>query len=86
MLNSKKTGLALGSLAALLHLLWSLLIALGVGQSWIDWVMKIHMVKDTHTLLPFSLASAVTLIIVAFVIGNAVGYLFAHIWNKIQEK
>ena len=44
------------------------------------------MVKDTHTLLPFSLASAVTLIIVAFVIGNAVGYLFAHIWNKIQEK
>jgi thiamine transporter ThiT len=85
-LNPQKVGLALGSLVGLLHFLWSVLIALGVGQALVDWIYEVHMIEvSTVNVLPFSLSSAVVLVVVTFVIGNVVGYLFASIWNKVQE-
>ncbi|OGL62691.1 hypothetical protein A3C09_02305 [Candidatus Uhrbacteria bacterium RIFCSPHIGHO2_02_FULL_47_44] len=84
-LNTQKTGLALGGLLGLIHLVWSVVVALGLGQSLVDWIMKIHMVEATHTVLPFALPSAITLIVLTTLVGYVVGYAFATIWNKVQK-
>ena len=43
-LNSVKTGLALGAFVGLVHLAWSVLVALNVGQALMDIVFILHMV------------------------------------------
>lgn len=84
-LNPRKTGFALGGLVGFMHLVWSLLVALGLAQGWINWIIELHMIKDSHTVLPFSLPSAITLVVVTAVVGFVVGNVFAMIWNRVQK-
>lgn len=84
-INAQKVGLTLGAMFGLVHLLWSLVVALGLAQSLINWVLKVHMLESSHTVLPFSLSSAVTLVVVTSLIGFVVGYVFGTIWNKVQK-
>ena len=84
-LSPRKTGFALGGLVGFMHLVWSFLVALGLAQGWIDWIIELHMIQDSHTVLPFSLPSAITLVIVTAIVGAIGGSLFAVIWNRIQK-
>lgn len=84
-LNERKTGLSLGLFIAGVHLVWSLLVALGWAQILIGWSFSWHMLSNPFTVQPFSLTNAIILIIVTFAVGNAVGYSFAAIWNKTHE-
>ena len=84
-INAQKVGLTLGAMFGLAHLLWSLVVALGLAQSLINWILKVHMLEASHTVLPFSLSSAVTLVVVKSLIGFVVGYVFATIWDKVQK-
>lgn len=83
-LNPTRVGLTFGAFIGLVHLVWSLLIALGLAQPLINWVSRVHMVESTHTVLPFSLVSAITLIIISSVIGFVAGFVFSTLWNKIN--
>ncbi len=84
-LNPKKVGITLGCMIGLMHLGWSVVVALGLAQPLIDWILKIHMIEMPHTVLPFSFLSAVTLVVIMSLIGFIVGYIFATIWNHIQK-
>jgi hypothetical protein len=84
-LNPKKVGLAVGGFAAAVHLVWSIIIALGWGQALADFVAWAHMVGPAPLVEPFNLGTAVLLVIVAGILGCAIGFVFATIWNKVHK-
>lgn len=77
--------MALGFFAAFLHLVWSVLLALGWAKPLVDFKTALHGVKISYTLVDFSLAKAVALIVIAFVVAYIIGQIFANIWNKVQK-
>jgi len=85
-LDPQKTGLGLGSLAALVHVIWSLFVAIGFAQWWMDWVFSLHFLNNPFTVGQFNIATALILIVVTGIIGFAVGWVFATIWNYWQKK
>jgi hypothetical protein len=85
-INPIKSGLALGAVMALWHLTWSLLVALGWAQSFIDFVFWIHFIKPVYVVQPFNPATAAILIGVTAAIGFAVGVVFAVLWNWFHKR
>ena len=86
-MNPSKVGLALGAMFAVLHAVWSAAVALVPGplQKFLDWVFALHHIKPMYSLLPFNLMNAVILVILTFVVGYVVGFVFATIWNKVEK-
>ncbi|MBI2631012.1 hypothetical protein HYW73_02245 [Candidatus Nomurabacteria bacterium] len=84
-MNQYKTGLALGSFAALVHVVWVLLVALGWAQPWMNFVYGMHLLNNPFVIMPFDLTRAVSVVIIAFIMGNIVGNVFAWIWNKVHN-
>ncbi len=84
-LSVKRAALTLGFFAALLHLVWSLLVALGLAQGLVNWRLGMHFVNLQLTVLPFSLVSAIILVVLAFIGGAVIGTVFALIWNKVRD-
>lgn len=85
-LDPKKTGLGLGSLVALTHLIWSLLVALGLAQGWMEWILSLHFLDNPFTVGTFEVVTALTLIVVTGLVGFVIGWVFAKIWNYWQKK
>jgi hypothetical protein len=85
MLNKNKTGLALGSLFGLLHLVWSVLVYFGWGQSLLNFIFTLHSLTTPVTVIGFDIMRSVGLIIVTSVVGYVFGYVFASIWNKVHK-
>jgi hypothetical protein len=85
-LNPNQLGLAFGGFLGLWHLAWSVLVALGLAQPFIDLVFRLHMIQPPYTVMPFSLAMTVGLIVLTFVLGYVMGYALGWIWNMVQKK
>lgn len=85
-LGQKKFALTLGSFAALGHLAWSILVVTGAAQGLMDWIYGLHFLNNPFRVGSFDLIKAVTLIIVAFIVGYVVGWIFAVIWNAMHKK
>lgn len=86
MFDKNKTGIAFGAFAALWHLLWSVLVAVGVAQSWTDFVFSIHFLNNPFIVNTFNLTTALILIVVAGILGYIFGWVFAYIWNWAHKK
>lgn len=84
-LNPTKVGLALGGLFGLIHLVWSVLVALNWGQPLLDFIFKLHMIHPVYTVGPFNMGIAVMLIVITAIIGYIVGHVFTLIWNKVHK-
>lgn len=84
-LHSHRTGLVVGSLLGFGHLVWSVLVALGLAQWLLNFVFQLHMIKPPLTVGPFSVGMAVGLILVTFVLGYGIGYALALIWNAVHK-
>lgn len=80
-----KTGLVVGKMAALVHLVWSVFVALGWAASIINFSMWAHRVTVPVTVHAFDLSAALAVIVVAFVVGYVVGHVFAVIWNWVHR-
>ena len=61
MINKHKAGLVLGSFLGLLHLLWSVLVALGFAQPFLDFIFWLHMIKNPFQVEGFALGRALSL-------------------------
>ncbi|MDP3661288.1 MAG: hypothetical protein Q8R17_00300 [bacterium] len=79
--NPNKTGMALGAFAGLAHLLWSVVVAMGLAQVWIDWVLELHMIEPFYFVGEFSLGTAATLVVVTTIVGYVVGWVLGNLWN-----
>ena len=84
-LNPTKTGLALGGLVGGLHIVWSILVAFGWAQSLVNFNLWAHMVSLPFVVKTFDLSTAVTLVVIAAIVGYVVGHVFALIWNRVHR-
>jgi len=84
-LNKAKTGLALGLFLALVHAAWAVLVALSVAQGLIDWVTEMHMMANPYIISGFSLGAAVGLVVLVFIVGYVLGWVFAALWNGLRR-
>lgn len=84
-LDNQKTALTLGTFAALLHLVWITLVLLGVAQSWMDFVYGLHFLNNPYTVQVFNLTGAVMLLVMAFIMGSVVGWVFSYLWNRLHK-
>jgi len=85
-LHVQKTALTLGWFVSAMHLIWSVLVAMGIGQWLMDFIFWAHMIHLPITVGPFDLIASVTLIAVTFVVGYIFGYVFAIIWNRLHQE
>ena len=80
-LSPAKTAVIVGVFLGGLHLIWSLLVALNWGQPLYDFVLWAHMIHLQLTIGPFNLVAATTLVVITFLVGCVMGYVFALLWN-----
>jgi len=85
MLKEKALGLTLGIFAAAIHFVWLLLVGLGVAKPYFDWMLGLHHVTLTWEVLPLNLGYAALLVLITFVGGYLMGYLFALLNNKLAK-
>lgn len=79
-------GITLGVFFALLHAIWAFLVATGIGQRIFDWIFPLHFIDNMYYILDFNLATAVFLVIAAFIGGYVMGWLFAAMYNEFAEE
>ncbi len=79
--NKNQLGLAFGATLAIIHAVWALVVAFGYGQALLDWIFGLHMISSGFAVMPFSISHALILILFTFVIGYAVGWIAAALWN-----
>ena len=78
-------GLVLGTLFAIVHVVWSVLVWVGWAQMILDFVFLMHMVTPILTVEDFSLSRALMLVVIAACIGYVIGGIFAVLWNKMHR-
>lgn len=85
MLNKNKTGLTLGLFVGFLHLVWSILIALGFASPLMNFISNLHSIQAPIQIEAFDLGRSIGLIALTFVVGYVFGYIFATFWNKVNK-
>ena len=84
-LHKNTVGLIVGSFAGLWHAVWAILVATGSAKPVVDWALNLHHISVAYTIAPFDFGPALFLVLVAFLIGFAVGWIFTAIWNGLQD-
>lgn len=84
-INNGHSALMGGVVLAGLHLVWAILVMTGLGQIYLDFMLWAHMIHMQITIGPFELLNTVVLLIVTFVFGYILGWLFAYCWNRISK-
>ena len=84
-INPQKTGLVGAIMVGGVHVLWSILVALGWAQALVNFSLWAHMVHLNPVIGPFDLTASVTLVIVAALIGYCVGYMIGEVWNRVHR-
>lgn len=85
-MNEQKVALIVGLFMGGWHLLWSLLIAVGLAQPLLNFVFWLHMLNNPYQIAPFNPSTALLLVVVTFAVGCSAGYIFATLWNTIHKR
>lgn len=83
-LSPAKTGLAVGTVLGLWHLMWVALVGVGWAKPVLDFVLKLHFINLQYSLAPYAATTAGELVILTFAIGAVVGLVFALVWNWLN--
>ncbi|MBI5152874.1 MAG: hypothetical protein HZA36_00200 [Parcubacteria group bacterium] len=82
-INTHKLGLVVGGFAGIVHLLWSLFVALGWAGPLLGFILGLHFMSHPYMILPFNLLTAVGLIVVASCVGYVAGSIMGMVWNRV---
>jgi hypothetical protein len=85
-LSTTMTGLVVGAMMGGVHLLWSLFVAAGWGQSILDFFFWMYFMKPIDLVVPFESTRALTLVAISSTIGFVLGSIAARLWNKIRAQ
>ncbi|MEK6873721.1 MAG: hypothetical protein AABW91_02655 [Nanoarchaeota archaeon] len=87
-MNKNKAGLVGGIFLGVAHLLWALAIAVSPSlmQSCLDFIFRVHFISNGWKLSAFNIIDAVLLVVITFVIGYILGWLFALIVELTYKK
>lgn len=75
-----------GLFVSAIHFIWSLMVAIGLGQTYLDWILGLHFIQNPFVVMPFSLGTMITLLVVTFVAGFVLGWIGTVCWNKTVKK
>ncbi len=81
-----EVGLYTGILIAAFHAIWASLVAFGFAQGILDFIYSIHFLNNPFQIQPFTISTALTLIVFTFVVGFVAGAAGTWLWNKMQKK
>jgi hypothetical protein len=81
--NPHRVGMALGGLYGLWHLIWSLLVLVGLAKPFLDFILSLHFLRVTYAVGPFNALKALGLIVVTSALGYFLGYVLAWLWNRV---
>lgn len=84
-INNNRAGLILGTFFGLWHLVWSILVAVGVAQRLMDLVFKLHFLNNPFTLAQFDWLLALGLVVMTFIVGYILGWILAWLWNSMHK-
>lgn len=76
-----RAGISLGTLFALMHAAWLVLVGAGVSNQVISAVAEAHFLAFQYATVQLELATAILGILGAFASGYLLGAAFAVIWN-----
>jgi len=85
-MKRNKVALSVASFVVLVHLIWVILVGLNLANPWIAWLLGLHFLNNPFRFQPFDYATAIVLIIVTGILGYAVGWVFATVWNWVDKK
>lgn len=77
--------MAVGLFVSLMHAVWMLMIYLGVAQVYMNWIFGLHLLTNPFRVMPFNMGTAFMLIVVTFVVGYLMGWVFVFIWNRLHK-
>lgn len=86
MISKNKLGVVVGSACGLWHLTWALLVATGTAQWLMDWTFRLHFIQPVYAITAFRAELALALIVVTSVLGFAIGWVAAGIWNWLHTE
>ena len=66
------------------HLLWAVLVALGLAQPLIDFIFWLHFIKPVYVVGSFDIWIGALLVGLTALFGYGVGWVLAVLWNKIH--
>ena len=81
--DKNRAGFALGILFAVMHFLWVIIVALGLGEGLFSWWRGVHFIDLSFNIASFSIVSAIIGIVGAFVTGYVSGWVLVWIYNKL---
>ena len=84
-LDPKKTALTTGIFIGGWHLFWSLLVAVGLAQVLLDFILWAHFLQNPYVVAPFEFSRMIVLVVVTFLVGYVGGGMFAFLWNKLHH-
>ncbi len=84
--HANRFGLTFGFFIAFWHLVWVILIALGIAQAYMDWIFGLHMIEPSLTIGDFDFTKAFMLVVMTFVIGYVFGLVLGVIWKMCVMK
>jgi hypothetical protein len=84
-LSPMRTGLTLGAVVGVWHLVWSGLVAIGLAQTVLDFFLWVHFIEVPARIAPFDAVLAATLVAVAFSVGFVMGWILAAVWNGLKR-
>lgn len=85
-LSITKTGVAVGAAVGGWHALWALLVLLGMGQGFLDYILKLHFIDLPLRVAAFDWPTASALVGVTVLLGFVAGALFALVWNGLNAR
>jgi hypothetical protein len=86
MADKNRVGLVGAALLGGWHLVWSILVATGVGQAIYDFILWAHMIRLSIVIGPFNPSAAATLVLMTALLGYVIGYTGAWVWNRMQAR
>lgn len=80
-INPIKTGVAVGAVVGLWHLIWVTLVGIGWAKPMLEFILQLHFIKLHFELAPYAATTAGELVFLTFAVGAAFGFIFATVWN-----
>ncbi len=84
-LSKSRLGLVFGVLLSAAHLGWLVMVLTGVAETVLDWVLEMHFMSFTYSILDFNYLSALLLLVMTFVAGYVAGFVLAAVLNWAKK-
>ena len=84
-MKTYKIGLIVGTFFGMMHLFWSILVAVEFAQPLSDFIYWAHFFNNPFIVAPFNLGTAFVLVIVTFCVGYIFGSLIGWLRNKFHR-